>query len=225
MPVRELGELVRTRKVSPVELAETFLDRLETIGPQLNAVVTVTRERAIQQARRAEEEIASGAYRGPLHGIPYGVKDLLATSGGIPTTWGAAPFRNQTFDYDASVVRRLEEAGAVLAAVELANGMVYQQPDNTFTGRCLNPWDRSRGSGASSSGCSTPSPGQTPTTRPPPTGRSHMSGHGRLSAGLVPFAIGSETFGSILSPSSSCGLSGLRPTYGRVSRYGAKMSG
>ena len=202
MPVRELGELVRTRKVSPVELAETFLDHLETIGPQLNAVVTVTRERAIQQARRAEEEIASGAYRGPLHGIPYGVKDLLATSGGIPTTWGEVPFRNQTFDYDASVVRRLEEAGAVLAAklatVELANGMVYQQPDNTFTGRCLNPWDRSRGSGASSSGSGA-----------------------AVSAGLVPFAIGSETFGSILSPSSSCGLSGLRPTYGRVSRYGA----
>ena len=202
MPVRELGELVRTRQVSPVQLAETFLGRLETIGPQLNAVVTVTRELALQQARRAEEEIASGKYRGPLHGIPCGVKDLLATSGGTPTTWGAAPFRKQTFDYDATVVHRLEEAGAVLAAklamVELANGMTYQQPDNTFTGRGLNPWDRSRGSGASSSGSGA-----------------------AVAAGLVPFAIGSETFGSILSPSGGCGLAGLRPTYGRVSRYGA----
>ena len=202
MPVRELGELVRTRQVSPVELAKTFLGQLETIGPQLNAVVTVTRELALRQARRAEEEIASGRYRGPLHGIPCGVKDLLATSGGIPTTWGAAPFRRQTFDYDATVVRRLDEAGAVLAAklamVELADGMTYQQPDNTFTGRGLNPWDRSRGSGGSSSGSGS-----------------------AVCAGLVPFAIGSETVGSILSPAGSCGLAGLRPAYGRVSRHGA----
>ena len=156
MPVRELGELVRTRQVSPVELAETFLDRLETIGPQLNAVATVTRERAIQQARRAEEEIASGKYRGPLHGIPYGVKDLLATSGGIPTTWGAAPFRDQTFDYDATVVRRLEEAGAVLAAklatMELAAGMGTRYASASLTGPGINPWDQSTWSGGSSNG-------------------------------------------------------------------------
>jgi aspartyl-tRNA(Asn)/glutamyl-tRNA(Gln) amidotransferase subunit A len=103
--VRELGERVRTRQVSPVELAEYFLGRLETHGPAYNAVVTVTRERAMEQARRAEAEIVAGKYRGPLHGIPYGAKDLLATSGGIPTTWGAGPLRDQSFDYDATVVR------------------------------------------------------------------------------------------------------------------------
>src|SRR6266852_8308186 len=114
MPMRELSTLVQTRQVSPVELAETFLARLETLGPQYNAVVTVTRERALQQARQAERDIAAGHYKGPLHGIPYGAKDLLATSGGIPTTWGAAPLRHQQFDYDATVIRKLDEAGAVL---------------------------------------------------------------------------------------------------------------
>ena len=116
MPIRELGELVRTQQVSPVELAETFLGRLEAIGPRYNAVVTVTSERAMEQARRAESEIAAGDYKGSLHGIPYGAKDLLATSDGIPTTWGAAPFREQVFDYDAAVVRKLAAAGAPLAA-------------------------------------------------------------------------------------------------------------
>ncbi len=201
-PIRELGELIRTRQVSPVELAETFLDRLETLGPRYNAVVTVTRDRAMQQARRAEREIATGKYRGPLHGIPYGAKDLLATSGGIPTTWGAAPFRNQIFDYDATVIKRLEEAGAVLAAklamVELAGGMGYRQPNASFTGPGISPWDRNTWSGGSSSGSGA-----------------------AVSAGLVPFAIGSETWGSILSPANNCGVAGLRPTYGRVSRYGA----
>ena len=202
MSIRELGELVRTKQVSPVELAETFLSRLETIGPQLNAVVTVTRERALQQARQAEAEIASGRYRGPLHGIPYGAKDLLATSGGIPTTWGATPFRDQTFDYDATVVRKLEEAGAVLAAklamMEIAGGMGTRYADASFTGPGINPWDHNTWTGGSSSG----------------TGSA-------VSAGLVPFAIGSETWSSIISPSSYCGLAGLQPTYGRVSRYGA----
>ena len=202
-PVRRLTELVRTRQVSPVELVETFLDRLETIGPRYNAVVTVTRERAMTQARQAEEEIAAGKYRGPLHGIPYGAKDLLATSGGIPTTWGAEPFRNRTFDFDATVVRKLEEAGAVLTAklsmVELAGGIgAYNSADAAFNGPGLNPWDETRWSGGSSSGSGS-----------------------AVAAGLVPFAIGTETMGSILFPSSYCGLSGLRPTYGRVSRYGA----
>ena len=202
MSVRRLGGLVRHREVSPVELAEFFLDRLETLGPNYNAVVTVTRERAMRQARRAEREIASGRYRGPLHGIPYGVKDLLATSDGIPTTWGAAPLRNQTFDYDATVIRKLEEAGAVLAAklamVELAGGGGYWQPDASFTGPGITPWDKTRWSGGSSTGSGA-----------------------ATAAGLVPFAIGSETMGSIMSPSSNCGVTGLRPTYGRVSRYGA----
>ena len=199
VPIRKLGELVRTRRVSPVELAETFLGRLETLGPAYNAVVTLTRERALAQARRAENEIASGNYRGPLHGIPYGAKDLLATSSGIPTTWGATQFRDQTFDYDATVVRRLEDAGAVLVAklamMKLAAGMGTAL---AFTGPGINPWDLSTWSGGSSSGSGS-----------------------AVSAGLVPFAIGSETWGSILSPANNCGVAGLRPTYGRVSRYGA----
>jgi aspartyl-tRNA(Asn)/glutamyl-tRNA(Gln) amidotransferase subunit A len=107
-PVRRLGELLRERRLSPVALAETFLDRLERLGPRYNAVVTITRARALEQARRAEGEIAAGRYRGPLHGIPYGAKDLLATSGGIPTTWGAAPFKDRVFDFDATAIRKLE---------------------------------------------------------------------------------------------------------------------
>ena len=207
MPIRELAELVRTRQVSPVELAETFVARLESIGPRYNAVVTVTAERAMEQARRAESEIAAGEYKGALHGIPYGAKDLLATSGGIPTTWGAAPFREQVFDYDAAVVRRLEAAGATLAAklamVEIAGGMGYRQPNASFTGPGMTPWG-SEGNEAWSGGSS--------------------SGSGAaVAAGLVPFAIGSETWGSILSPANNCGLAGLRPTYGRVSRQGAMV--
>ncbi|HEV8439293.1 MAG TPA: amidase [Methylomirabilota bacterium] len=202
MPVRRLGELVRDRRVSPLALAETFLDRLERFGPGYNAVVTITRDRAMAEARRAEREIAAGRYRGPLHGIPYGAKDLLATAGGIPTTWGAAPFREQRFDYDATVVRKLEEAGALLCAklamVELAGGMGYRQPNAAFTGPGINPWNPGAWSGGSSSGSGS-----------------------AVAAGLVPFAIGSETWGSILSPAGFCGIAGLRPSYGRVSRHGA----
>jgi len=202
LSVREVGELVRTQQVSPVELAETFLDRLQTLGPDYNAVVTVTRDRALEEARTAEREIASGEYKGVLHGVPYGVKDLLATSGGIATSWGAAPLRDQTFDYDATVVTRLSNTGAVLVAklamVELAGGMGYRQPNASFTGPCKTPWDRDRWAGGSSSGSGA-----------------------AVAAGLVPFAIGSETRGSILSPANNCGVAGLRPTYGRVSRYGA----
>jgi aspartyl-tRNA(Asn)/glutamyl-tRNA(Gln) amidotransferase subunit A len=202
MPLRELAGHVRARRVSPVDLAETFLTRLEKIGPRYNAVVTVTRERALAEARRAEEEIAAGRYRGPLHGIPYGAKDLLATGGGIPTSWGAAPFRGQHFAEDATVVRRLAGAGAVLCAklamIELAGGMGYRQPNASFTGPVTTPWSGEAWSGGSSSGSGA-----------------------AVSAGLVPFAIGSETWGSILSPSGNCGITGLRPTYGRVSRHGA----
>jgi aspartyl-tRNA(Asn)/glutamyl-tRNA(Gln) amidotransferase subunit A len=201
-PLRRLAELVRARAVSPVTLAETFLHRLETLGPRYNAVVTVTRERALGEARRAEHELAAGRYRGPLHGIPYGAKDLLATAGGIPTTWGAAPLREQRFDSDATVIRKLEQAGAVLCAklamVELAGGMGYRQPNASFTGPGINPWNPDAWSGGSSSGSGA-----------------------AVAAGLVPFAIGSETWGSILSPAGYCGISGLRPSYGRVSRHGA----
>ncbi len=201
-PVRRLGELIRNRQLSPVELAELCLARLEYLGPRFNAVVTVTGERALATARLAESEVADGQVRGPLHGVPWGAKDLLATSGGIPTTWGAEPLRDQQFDYDATVVSRLQEAGAPLAAklamIEIAGGMGYNQPNASLTGPPLNPWNTERWTGGSSSGSGA-----------------------AVAAGLVPFAIGSETFGSILSPSNNCGLSGLRPTYGRVSRYGA----
>ena len=200
--VRDLAARVRGRELSPVALAELFLERLETRGSRYNAVVTVTRERALDQARQAEREIASGRLRSALHGIPYGAKDLLATSGGIPTTWGAAPFREQRFDVDATVITKLEGAGAVLAAklamVELAGGMGYRQPSASFTGPGISPWAPDAWSGGSSSGSGA-----------------------AVAAGLVPFAIGSETWGSILSPATYCGISGLRPTYGRVSRHGA----
>ena len=154
--VRRLAEQVASRAISPVGLAETFLERLETLGPKYNAVVTVTRDRALDEARRAEREIAAGHSRGPLHGIPYGAKDLLATGGGIPTSWGAAPLRGQTFDEDATVIRKLGEAGAVLCAklamVELAGGAGYRQPNASFTGPGINPWDPTTWSGGSSSG-------------------------------------------------------------------------
>jgi aspartyl-tRNA(Asn)/glutamyl-tRNA(Gln) amidotransferase subunit A len=201
LPVRELAARIRQRRLSPVELAEGCLDRLERIGPRYNAVVTLMRDSALEGARSAEREIASGRYHGPLHGIPFGVKDLLATRG-VPTTWGAAPYRDQVFDYDATAVARLREKGAVLCAklamVELAGGMGYNHADASFTGPGLTPWNPAFWSGGSSSG-----PGAA------------------VAAGLVPFAIGSETSGSILTPSSYCGVTGLRPTYGRVSRHGA----
>jgi aspartyl-tRNA(Asn)/glutamyl-tRNA(Gln) amidotransferase subunit A len=200
--IRELSDALRTGAVSPRTLVDGYLDRLATLGPTYNAVVTVTRTRAEAQARRATREIAAGRYRGPLHGVPYGAKDLLATTRDIPTTWGATPFRRQTFDYDATVIVRLERAGAVLAAklamVELAGGMGYRQPNASFSGPCRNPWNPDTWAGGSSSGSGA-----------------------AVSAGLVPFAIGSETWGSIVRPANNCGVTGLRPTYGLVSRHGA----
>lgn len=199
--IREIGAQLRAGRFSAVELAEACLERLETIGPRLGAVVTLTRERAHAQAHRANQELLSGHDRGPLHGIPYGAKDLLATKG-IPTTWGAAPLRDQVFDYDATVVERLEQAGAVLvgklAMVELAGGLGYANPDASFTGPGRTPWNPDHWSGGSSSGSAA-----------------------AVAAGLVAFAIGSETSGSILTPASFCGVTGLRPTYGLVSRHGA----
>lgn len=199
--IRELGAALRRGETTSQALTTLFLERLERFGPALNAVVTVTRARALQQAQRADQELAAGQDRGPLHGIPYGAKDLLATQG-IPTTWGAAPFRDQVFAEDATVIRRLESAGAVLVAklalVELAGGFGYRQADATFTGPGRNAWDHTRWSGGSSSGSAA-----------------------AVAAGLVPFAIGSETSGSILTPAGYNGVTGLRPTYGRVSRHGA----
>src|SRR5262249_40571888 len=143
------------QQISPVALAEAYLDRLEKIGRKLGAVVTITRDLALKQAKAAEQEIKAGKYRGPLHGIPYGVKDLLATNG-IPTTWGAAPFKSQVFDHDATAVRKLHDAGAVLLAklamVELAGGLGYNNADASFTGPGRTPWNSEYWSGGSSSG-------------------------------------------------------------------------
>jgi aspartyl-tRNA(Asn)/glutamyl-tRNA(Gln) amidotransferase subunit A len=200
-PVSELAAQIRTRRLSPVELTEAYLQRLETTGKRLNAVAFVMRETALREARQAEAEIKRGRYRGPLHGIPYGVKDLIATRE-APTTWGATPYKEQRFDYDATVVTRLREAGAVLlgklAMIELAGGMGYNQADASWTGACRTPWNTGFWSGGSSSG-----PGAA------------------TASACVAFAIGSETSGSIITPSAFCGVSGLRPTYGAVSRHGA----
>lgn len=199
--IRDLGRMIRAGAVTPAALAEEALARLDRDGRRLNAVVTLTGERALREARRAEAELAAGHDRGPLHGIPYGAKDLLATAGD-PTTWGAAPFKEQRFDHDAEVVRRLEAAGAVLVAklamVELAGGMGYDQPNASFTGPGRSPWNPAAWSGGSSSGSGS-----------------------AVGVRAVPFAIGSETHGSITTPAAFCGVAGLRPTYGRVSRAGA----
>jgi len=199
--VRQLSEAIASGEVSPVELTETFIARLRGHGPRLNAVVTVTEKRALREARKAQQEISEGKRRGPLHGVPYGGKDLLATRG-LPASWGAAPLKDQVFNHDATAIRRLKRAGAVLCAklamIELAGGMGYRQPNASFTGPCATPWSLRHWSGGSSSGSGS-----------------------AVAAGLVPFAIGSETWGSILSPANNCGVSGLRPTYGRVSRHGA----
>jgi Asp-tRNA(Asn)/Glu-tRNA(Gln) amidotransferase A subunit family amidase len=195
MPVTHLAALLRTGRVSSMELTTTYLERLKRIDPRLQSVVTLTEALALRQAQRADEELAAGVDRGPLHGIPWGCKDLLAVKG-YPTTWGAAPYRDQQFDDDATVVRRLEAAGAVLVAKlslgELAMG------DTWFGGVTKNPWNLDQGSSGSSAGSAS-----------------------AVAAGLVAFAIGSETRGSIVSPCTRCGASGLRPTYGRVSRHGA----
>ena len=201
LPVSELGRRIHARKLSPVILAESYLARSERLNPQLNAYATLTRDLALEQAHAAEKEIGAGHYRGPLHGIPYAAKDLLAAKG-YPTTWGAQPYANQTFDYDAAVIERLNRAGAVLigkaAMIELAGGMGYRFASASLTGPAKNPWNE---------GCWT-------------CGSSSGSG-AIVSAALAAFAIGTETWGSIICPSGFCGISGLRPTFGRVSRYGA----
>jgi aspartyl-tRNA(Asn)/glutamyl-tRNA(Gln) amidotransferase subunit A len=199
--VATLGRLLARRAVSSLELTDLALARLEKYGATYGAVVTIMHDRARGEAKRADRERAAGKVRGPLHGIPYGAKDLLAVVG-APTTWGAAPYRDQTFDFDATVVKRLNAAGAVLVAklamVELAGGFGYNEANASFTGPGRTPWNRNFWSGGSSSGSGA-----------------------AVAAGLVPFAIGSETSGSILFPATSCGVTGLRPTYGRVSRHGA----
>jgi Asp-tRNA(Asn)/Glu-tRNA(Gln) amidotransferase A subunit family amidase len=193
--VRELGALLQSRKISAVELTRMSLDRLKRYDSKLHCVVHLTEERALAQAAVADAEIAKGIYRGPLHGIPYGAKDLLAVKG-YPTTWGAAGFEDQTFPTDATIVQRLDEAGAVLVA-KLSLGALAMN-DIWFGGRTRNPWNLNQGSSGSSAGSAA-----------------------AVAAGCVPFAIGSETLGSISSPSTRCGVTGYRPTFGFVPRTGA----
>ncbi len=198
--VAELAASLRERRMSAVELATETLDRLESIGPRYNAVASLTRARALREAATADRALAKGDERALL-GIPYGAKDLLAARGAA-TTWGAAPYRDRRFRSDATAIAKLRRAGAVLAAqlamVELAGGGGYRYPSASLQGPGRNPWDRSRWSGGSSSGSGA-----------------------AVGAGLVPFALGSETSGSIGTPSAYCGVTGLRPTYGLVSRAGA----
>ncbi len=193
--VGELALWIRSKRLTSERLTRIYLDRIKRYQPMLQCIVTVTESLAIAQAQRADKEIAAGKYRGPLHGIPYGAKDLLSTKT-YPTTWGSVPFKTQQFNEDATVIAKLEEAGAVLIAKtamgELAWGDVW------FGGKSKNPWDTTQGSSGSSAGSA--------------------SG---TAAGLFAFSIGSETYGSIVSPATRCGVTGLRPTYGRVSRHGA----
>ena len=193
--VRELAELIQTKQITSVELTQFFIERLKKYDPTLHCVITITEELALEQARRADEEIAQGRYRGLLHGIPYGAKDLLATSR-YKTTWGAMPFKDQSFDYDATVIEKLDEAGAVLTTKLTLGALAWG--DVWYGEKTRNPWDTSRGSSGSSAGSAS-----------------------AVAAGLLPFALGTETLGSIVSPSTVCGTTGLRPTFGRVSRYGA----
>ena len=203
LTLRELAELLRTKRVSSTTLTKMYLARLKRFDPQLHFVINLTEERALKQAAQVDAEIATGKYRGPLHGIPWGAKDLLAVKG-YPTTWGAAGFENQTFGEDAEVVQRLDAAGAVLIAKlsmgALAQGDLWGYPKNSGKAgeRTRNPWNTQQGSSGSSAGSAS-----------------------ATSAGCVGFAIGTETLGSISSPSTRCGVTGLRPTFGFVPRTGA----
>jgi Asp-tRNA(Asn)/Glu-tRNA(Gln) amidotransferase A subunit family amidase len=195
LTVAELAALLASGQVTSVELTELALDRLRTHDPQLHCTVTLLRERALAHARQADRELAAGRRRGPLHGIPCGVKDLLAVPG-APTTWGATPYRDQTRPELATVVARLDSAGAVVVAKLSLGALAWG--DVWFGGTTRNPWNLEQGSSGSSAGSAA-----------------------AVAAGLVPFAIGTETWGSIVSPSTRCGTTGLRPTFGRVSRHGA----
>jgi len=199
--IGELGSRLRAREFSAAELVRAFCGRLEKIGPEYNALALSLRGDALKQAHDTDDRIKHGRLRGPLEGIPYGAKDLLAVAD-RPTTWGARPFAKQMFDHDAAAIGRLDKSGAALigklALVELAGAGGYRSATASMFGPGLNPWDRSRWSGGSSSGSAS-----------------------AVAAGLVPFALGSETWGSIMTPSAYCGITGLRPTYGLVSRQGA----
>lgn len=193
--IGELANLIKTKQITSTLLTKFFIERLKKYSPKLYNVITLTEERALAEAKKADEEIAKGKYRGMLHGIPFGVKDLLSTKK-YKTTWGATPYKDQVIDEDATVIKKLNEAGAVLTAKFTMGALAWG--DVWFGGMTRNPWDTTRGSSGSSAGSAS-----------------------AVSAGLIPFAIGTETWGSIVSPSTVCGVTGLRPTYGRVSRTGA----
>lgn len=199
--VGELAKQIESKQLSPVELTKSYLERSDKLGPRLNAYARLTPTIALEQAQIAEKEIRRGHYRGPLHGIPYAAKDLLAVKG-VPTTWGAKPYAGQVFDYNAAVIEHLNHAGAVMlgkaAMIELAGGLGYMYASASLQGEAKNPWDTTCWTCGSSSGSGA-----------------------IVAAGLAAFAIGTETWGSIVCPSAFCGVSGLRPTYGRVSRRGA----
>ncbi len=199
--IPELNARLTSKEFSAEDLARAFAGRLEQLGPRYNALALPLPQHAIRKAQEVDKEIKRGRLRGPLQGVPYGVKDLISYAG-QPTTWGAKPYAGQVFDYNATVVDKLDAVGAVitgkLATVELAGGGGYRYAAASLTGPGLNPWDRTRWSGGSSSGPAA-----------------------AVAAGLAPFAIGSETSGSIVTPASYCGVTALRPTYGLVSRYGA----
>jgi len=197
LPVHRLAALLRARIITPVELTDIYLDRLKRYDPVLLCAVTIMEGQAREAAQQADAEIRAGRYRGPLHGIPWGVKDLFSTRG-VRTTWGSADFENRIIDEDAEVVVRLREAGAVLIA-KLATGL-FAQGDQWYRGRTNNPWNLDQGSSGSSAGPAS-----------------------ATAAGCVAFGIGTETQGSIVSPSIRCGLSALRPTFGRVSRHGGMV--
>jgi aspartyl-tRNA(Asn)/glutamyl-tRNA(Gln) amidotransferase subunit A len=199
--IPELNERLKSKEFTAEQLARAFSARLQELGPRYNALALSLNQEALRQAKAVDAELKRERYRGPLQGIPYGVKDLLAYAG-QPTTWGAKPYAGQVFDYNAAVIEKISALGGVLtgklAMVELAGGGGYRFPSASLTGPGLNPWDRTRWSGGSSSGSAA-----------------------AVAAGLVPYAIGSETSGSIVTPASFCGVTALRPTYGLVSRYGA----
>jgi len=200
LSVSELAARIKARKLSPLELTQAYLERSRRLGSSLNAYATITSDLAIDEAKQAEAEIRAGKYRGPLHGIPYAAKDLLAVKG-YPTTWGARPYIGQKFDYDATVIKKLRQAGAILigkaAMIELAGGLGYRFASASASGPAKNPWNTNCWTCGSSSGSAA-----------------------ITSAALAAFTIGTETWGSIICPSAYCGVTGLRPTYGRVSRHG-----
>ena len=197
LPAHRLSALLKTRRITSARLTDIYLTRLKRLNPVLLCAVTIMEDQARTEAARADSEIAAGHYRGPLHGLPYGVKDLFSTKG-VPTTWGAKDFENRVIDIDAEVVVRLRDAGAVLIA-KLASGL-FAQNDQWFRGRTNNPWNLSEGSSGSSAGPAS-----------------------ATAAGCVAFGIGTETSGSIVSPTIRCGISALRPTFGSVSRYGGMV--